>query len=110
MKRSGWAGAAIAAGVAYVIIGRVFAWPSTHIIAWRDAAWVVSFFVYLAHIRRERVTLGSGGRVLAAHVGLGAALGGLGLAIAAIIYRMQTGVDVPVARWAISLVAWPAIT
>jgi hypothetical protein len=104
-----WLGVAVAAGIAYVVIGRVFAWPTTHIIAWRYAAWAASFAVAALHIRYERGT-GTTGRTLAAHVALGAALGGFFLAIAAIAFRLQTGAEVIVATWAISLVAWPAIT
>ena len=41
-ERHGWLRAALLVGVAYVVVGRVFALPGEHARLWRLAAWLVS--------------------------------------------------------------------
>ncbi len=45
-----WVRAAILAGFAYLVIGRVFAWPTDNVKVWRLAAWGVSGVVFATHI------------------------------------------------------------
>jgi hypothetical protein len=47
-RRQAWVRAALLVGVAYFLIGRLFALPSSHVRVWRLAAWVVSGGVYAA--------------------------------------------------------------
>ncbi len=54
-RRHYWLRAVVAVGIGYALIGIVFTVPTTHIRAWRIAAWVVSGVGYAAHIAYERI-------------------------------------------------------
>jgi len=78
-------------GVAYFVIGRVFAVPTDHVQAWRLAAWAISGVVYAAHIWYEHFRLRNSPRLAAAHVAVAVAIGGFGLAVAGMIHSLSSG-------------------
>jgi hypothetical protein len=98
-------------GLAYAVIGVVFAWPTTHVRVWRLGAWLLSAAFYGAHILYERFGLRTAPRTAALHVGLAVALGGFGLAAAANIHSLSVGASDRQRRLLlIALVVWPLIT
>ena len=107
--RQAWVRAALLAGVAYFLIGRGFALPSSHVRAWRLAAWVVSGGVYAAHIAYEHFRLGDSPRLAALHVAMGVALGAFGLAVVGMLRSLSTTPAIRPA-WLLALVLWPAFT
>jgi len=106
----GWFAWALLAGTLYVIIGVGFAPLSVpSVFFWRLAAWIVSAFVYAAHIGFEYFRMYNPPRSTALHVALGAAVGAFGLAAAAIVHSLVTGTgNLRLLR--IALVIWPLIT
>ena len=104
-----WIRTALLAGLAYLVIGRVFALPAGHVQMWRLAAWVASGAVFIAHLGHERIRLNHLVRATAAHAALGVAFGALGLAVAGMVHSLTTGAPLR-AAWLLALVAWPAIT
>jgi len=104
-----WIRTALLAGVAYLVIGRVFALPAHHVQAWRLAAWLVSGAVFIAHLGYERIRLNHRVRATASHAAAGVALGALGLAVAGMVHSLTAGAPIR-AAWLLALVAWPAIT
>src|SRR6516225_9512719 len=106
----GWFAWALLACTLYLIIGVGFAQPSVpSVFFWRVAAWMVSAFVYAAHIGYEHFRIRSSPRSTALHVAFGAAVGGFGLAAAAIIHSLLTGRgNLRLLR--IALLIWPLIT
>ena len=96
-------------GVAYFLIGRVFAVPANHVRAWRFAAWVVSGAVYAAHIGYEHLRLRHPPRLMASHAALAVALGAFALAVAGMLHSLSTGSAIR-PSWLLALVLWPAIT
>jgi hypothetical protein len=109
LARLAWVRAALLVGVAYVVIGRVFALPTDHVRVWRLAAWLASGVAFAAHIGYEHITLRNTPRVAALHVALAVALGAFGLALAGMIHSLSTtGMIRP--AWLLALVAWPAFT
>jgi len=103
-----WIRAALLAGVAYLVIGRVFAVPSEHVQAWRLAAWAISGVVYAAHIWYEHFTLRNSPRIAAAHVAVAVAIGGFGLAVAGLIHSLSSGPAIRPA-WLLAIVVWPVM-
>jgi len=103
-----WIRAAIFLGVAYIVIGRVFAVPTDHVQAWRLAAWAISGVVYAAHIWYEHFTLRNSPRVAGAHVAMAVAIGGFGLAVAGLIHSLSSGSGIRPA-WLIAIVIWPVM-
>ena len=104
-----WLWAALLAGVAYILIGRLFPQPAVHLQAWRLAAWIASAIVFTAHIGYERFIARGSPRIIALHTATAVAIGALGLAIAGMSHSMSTGAGFrPI--WIVALVAWPAIT
>jgi hypothetical protein len=101
--------AAVLAGVAYFLIGRLFALPASHVQAWRLGAWVFSGVVYAVHIGYEHFRLRSSTRALALHAALAVALGAAGLAIAGMIHSLSAGSAIKPA-WLLALIIWPAVT
>jgi hypothetical protein len=98
-------------GLAYAVIGVVFAWPTTHAQVWRLGAWLLSASLYGAHILYERFGLRNAPRSAALHAGLAVALGGFGLAAAANIHSLSVEVSNHQRRLLlIALVVWPIIT
>jgi hypothetical protein len=107
--RQPWVRAALAAGLAYLVIGRVFAAPSSNVKVWRFAAWLSGLVIFAAHIWYEHLKLRNGGRRAASHISAAVAFGASGLALAAMIHSLAIA---PGARhrWYLALVLWPAIT
>jgi hypothetical protein len=104
-----WALAALVAGVAYFVVGKVFALPPDHLRAWRLAAWAVSAVVYAVHIAYEHFRLRSSALVTSLHVALAAALGGFLLAVAGMVNSLRLEPTIK-PLWLVALVAWPLIT
>jgi hypothetical protein len=88
-----------------LIIGRVFAFPASHIRAWRFAAWMVSGVVFAVHIAYEYFRLRNSPRWTAFHAAAGVAIGALGLAIAGMIYTSSIR-----PAWLLALILWPVFT
>jgi hypothetical protein len=105
-----WIRQAILAGVVYFVVGVVFALPSSHVRAWRLAAWVVSGAVYAAHIGYEHFRLNNSLRATALHASLAAAVGAFLLAVAATIHAVMVPSHAPYWRFLLALVVWPIIT
>src|SRR5262245_3849881 len=78
-------------GLAYAVIGVVFAWPTTHVQVWRLGAWLLSAVLYGTHILFEAFGVRNAPRTGAVHVGLAVALGGFGLALAANLHSVSAG-------------------
>jgi hypothetical protein len=100
---------ALLVGAAYLVIGRVFALPVSHLRAWRLSAWAVSGAAYAAHIGYEHFGLRSSPRSLASHVALAVAFGAFALAVAGMIHALSTAPGIRPA-WLLALVLWPAFT
>jgi len=103
-------------GAVYFIVGVVFgafagrAASSQGRVAWRWAAWAVSAAVFGAHILYERARARSSPRITALHASSGAALGALGLAIAANVHAHTVGAREHALALALSLAIWPIMT
>jgi len=99
---------ALVVGIAYVIIGRLFAVPTTHVQAWRLAAWIVSAMVLAAHViyahRRMRLLAARA----AFQVAAGVATGGFGLALYAMVLDVMRGTP-RTGSWLLALVLWPVL-
>ena len=108
-RRKAWLLPALLFGVAYFLIGRVFALPTDHVQAWRIAAWLVCGVLYAAHIGYEHFKLQSAPRFPAMHVAVAVAIGAFGLALAGMIHSLSTAPGIRPA-WLLALVAWPAVT
>ena len=104
-----WALAALIAGVAYFVIGKLFALPPDHLRAWRLAAWAVSGVVYALHIAYEHFGLRASPRATALRVALAAALGGFLLAVAGMANSLRLEPTIK-PLWLVALVGWPLIT
>jgi hypothetical protein len=103
-----WLRAALLAGAAYLVIGRISV-PTTHVQAWRFAAWIASGVVYAIHIGYENFRLRNPVRVIAWHVAVAVAIGGFGLAIVGMVNSLAaTAPFRPI--WLLALVLWPLIT
>jgi hypothetical protein len=109
-SRQPWFGTVIVIGVLYCVIGIVFALPSNQVGIWRLAAWVVSAALYAAHIAYEHFRLRNSSRSTALHVAVAVAIGGFGLAVAAIIHSLFAPPNYTRWRFVLALVAWPIIT
>ena len=91
------------AGLAYVAIGRFFPNPAVDNRWWRLGAWVLSAIVLVGHLLYEQRRDGIASHV-ARKVALGAAIGGFGLALGAMLHA--GGVT---RQWTIALIAWPLL-
>jgi hypothetical protein len=110
-SRQPWARAVASLGIAYALVGIVFAVPATHVQAWRLAAWAVCAIGYAAHIGYERFRVKSSPRLGALHVALAVALGAFGLAVAANIHSLSSGPSTQHRQLLfLSLGIWPVIT
>jgi len=109
--RQSWVGVAVLVGIGYAVVGIVFAVPTTHVQAWRVAAWIVSAIGYAAHITYERVQLRKSHSSAALHVALAVGLAAFGLAVRANIHALSSG---STNRYppllALSLAIWPVMT
>ncbi len=77
-------------------------------IPWRRLAWFVSAVAFTGHIGYEQFRLRSSGRTVATHASIAAALGALGLAVAANVHGWFVSPDHR-GRLAVALVAWPVL-
>lgn len=108
-RRSPWLAVAVFVGTAYLVTGLVFAAlagsSGSHqaTVAWRLAAWGISAAVYAAHILFEQRQLGSSVLSTASRASLAAALGALGLAVAASLRARTTHQHFP----AFAIAVWP---
>jgi len=109
LRRKAWLLPALLFGVAYFLIGRVFALPTDHVQAWRIAAWLVSGVAYAAHIGFEHFKLRNPPRLIAWHAALAVAAGAVALAVAGMIHSLSTAPAIRPA-WLLALVIWPAVT
>jgi hypothetical protein len=108
-RRRAWVRAAVLFGVAYFLIGRLFALPASHVHAWRLAAWMVSGVAFAAHIGYEHSRLRHSPRSTALHAALAVAIGAFALALAANIHDLGSASGYR-PRMLIALVAWPLLT
>ena len=108
--RYSWFGMATVIGALYCVIGIVFALPSNQVRMWRAAAWAAAAALYAAHIAYEHLRLHNSSRSTALHVAVAAAIGGFGLAVAAVIHSLFAPPNYTRWRFGIALVAWPIIT
>ena len=110
-QRRSWFPPAVLLGAVYAAVGIGFALPATHPRAWRLAAWVVSGLAYAAHLGYERFRSRSSPGSAALHVAVAAGLGGLGLAIGALIHSVARGMPIEhQLRLLIALAVWPLVT
>jgi hypothetical protein len=105
-----WFLTALLAGLAYFMIGRLFALPTNNVRAWRLAAWLASAAVYAAHAGYEHFHFTSSPLSKAFHVATAVALGAFGLALAATVQSLLVPSATPFARFLLALIAWPAIS
>ena len=108
-RRQPWIRAALLVGVAYFVIGRVFAVPSGYPRLWRLAAWLLSGVLYATHIWYEHFRLRNSIRSTALHVALAVAIGAFALALAGMMHSVSTASAIRPA-WLLALVLWPAVT
>jgi hypothetical protein len=107
--RQPWVRAALLVGLAYFLIGRVFAWPTTHVQGWRLAAWAISGAAYAAHIGYEHFRLRHSPYPTALHAALAVAIGAFGLAAAGALHSLLATSTIRPA-WLLAFVAWPVVT
>jgi len=100
---------ALLVGVAYFLIGKLFALPPTHLQGWRLAAWIVSAILFGTHILYEHVRRPNPPRSVAAHTAAAVAFGAVLLAVAGMIYSVQIG-QARLRLWLLALVLWPVFT
>jgi hypothetical protein len=104
-SRTSWITASLLFGLAYFLIGRGFAAvPTTHVLAWRYAAWAFSAACFAAHIGYECFRLRRAPLAVALHTAVAVAMGAFLLAVAGMIH---SGIR---PAWLLALVAWPAFT
>ena len=110
-----WLGAAIIAGVLYLIIAMGSsalagaAATSQTQFGWRLSAFVISGLVLAAHIAYEHFRLRNLARTTAWHSSLGVAFGALALALAANIHDSRSALGYR-PRMLVAFVAWPVLT
>jgi hypothetical protein len=102
-------------GVLYCAVGIVFgilagqAGSAELRVAWRRAAWLVSALAFGAHIVYDQVRLRSSRATTALRVSAAAALGALGLAVAANVHARSVAPDQRPRNLLLSLVLWPVM-
>jgi hypothetical protein len=104
-----WIRAALLFGVAYFLVGRVFALPAGDARLWRLAAWMVSGAAFAAHVGYEHFRLRHPPRLVASHAAAAVAIGAIALAVAGMIHSLSATSTIRLS-WLLALVAWPAIT
>ena len=105
-----WMDHAILIGIVYAVIGVFFAVPSTHVQAWRYAAWITSAIVYATHICFEYFRQRNSAKSTALHVAIAVAIGGLGLAIGALFHSLFAPPNYSRWRLGLALILWPILT
>jgi hypothetical protein len=108
-RRQPWVPAALLLGALYVIVGRVFAAPATHLQEWRLAAWLVCGVAFASHIAYEHFSLRHPSRLVAWHAAVAVAIGAFLLAVAGMI-RSVWATSAVRTVWLLALVLWPAFT
>ena len=104
-----WIPTALLLGALYVIVGRVFAAPATHVQEWRLAAWLVCGVAFAAHIAYEHFSLRHPSLLVAWHAAVAVAIGAFLLAVAGIINSLWTTSALrPI--WFLAIFLWPAFT
>jgi len=107
------AGVVVLVGIAYFVVGFVFAAlanPSDQVRMWRLAAWVASTAVFAAHIVYEHFRLGNPPRATALRAAVAVAAGAFLLAAAATVHASVAVSHAPYWRFLLALVVWPVIT
>jgi len=115
ISRKPWVRLVILLGIAYPVIGVVFAALANPSVAYqarvmRLAAWVICAVVYGVHIGYERFRLGASPRAMATHVAMSVALGAFLLAAAATVHSMMVASHAPYWRYLLALALWPIVT
>src|SRR5215467_9045889 len=108
--RQSWVRTTVFLGIAYATVGIVFAVPTTHVQAWRLAAWVVSAIGYTSHIAYEHFRLQNSPGSAALHVAFAVAIGAFGLAVGANIHSLSAGSSLHRHLLLLSLGVWPVMT
>jgi hypothetical protein len=104
-----WIPAALLLGALYVIVGRVFAAPVTHVQEWRLAAWLVCGVAFAAHIAYEHFSLRHSPLLVAWHSAVAVGIGAFLLAVAGMIHSLWTTSALrPI--WFLAIFLWPAFT
>src|ERR1700680_3603527 len=98
-----WCLAALLVGVAYGLIGSLFALPASHVHAWRLAAWIVSGAVYAAHLGYEHFRLRSSPRLTALRVAVAVAIGAFALVVSSMLHDLWTASTIR-PMWLLALV------
>ena len=114
-SRQRWLGPVILAGVLYPVVGiasaalaEAAASPQMQFF-WRLSAFAMSAVVLAAHVAYEHFRLRNGAQVTAWHASLGAAIGGLLLAVMANIHDLGSASGYR-PRMLVALMAWPLLT
>jgi len=108
-QRPSWLPVALIVGVAYFVVGRVFAIPADHVRFWRWVALLVSVAVFATHIAYEHFRLRHSTRSTAWHAALAAAVGGFLFAVAGAVKAVRSTSPAS-SLWLLALVAWPVFT
>ena len=106
-----WLRAVILFGIVYFVVGIAFAALGTKgtQVMWRRAAWLVSAAAFGVHIAIEHFRQRNSPRTTALHASLAAALGALGLAVAANVHALRAASGNQYLL-ALSLLLWPILT
>jgi hypothetical protein len=104
-----WVRVTLLVGVVYLLVGRLFALPATHVQPWRLAAWVLSAAAFGAHVGYELFRLGNSPRTVALHTALAVALGAFALAVAGALHSLVASSSIRLA-WLVAFVVWPVAT
>jgi hypothetical protein len=108
-RRDAWVRSALLIGLAYGLIGRLFALPANDVHAWRLAAWIVSGAMYAAHIGYEHFRLRNSPRSTALHVAVAVAIGTIALIVAGMLHDLSTASTIR-AAWLLAIVVLPVVT
>jgi hypothetical protein len=108
-SRLAWVRAAVLAGITYLLIGRVFAWPTENVRFWRWAAWLISAAIFAIHIKHEVDRGRTSPTTAALHAAVAVGFGAFGLAVVGAVNSwLATSVVRP--SWLLALMLWPAAT
>lgn len=106
-----WLRATVLIGIGYAAAGILFAIPRSHVEVWRFAAWGVSGILLSVHTAYENFRLQHRPMTAAWHVGLGGAIGGLGIALGANLRSLLSATPNPRQQMLLaSLAIWPFVT